>query len=142
MTQLGMIDSVDKSEVKALVKNHVKLKSSARLGMEFGQVLGQMKHASIKKGDEYSASIGGLTVIHDGAGEEARRRAAVPRQRRRRRRAAAVLPPLHAELMVPVMMNPVVTLAVAVLRQRDLGGAAAVVVSVLHRRRRPLRGGR
>jgi hypothetical protein len=40
------------------------------------------------------------------------------------------------------MMNPVVALAVAVRRQRDLGGAAAVVVSVLHRRRRPLRGGR
>lgn len=98
----------------------------------------------LRKGDEARVALA-LTVIHDGAGEEARRRAAMRRQRRRRRRAA-VLPPLHAELMVPVM-DPVVVVVVAMgaVRQRDLGGSPAAVttVSLVHRRRqRPHRGGR
>lgn len=95
----------------------------------------------LRKGDEARVALA-LTVIHDGAGEEARRRAAMRRQRRRRRRAA-VLPPLHAELMVPVMDPVVVVVAMGAVRQRDLGGPAAVPVSLVHRRRqRPHRGGR
>ena len=64
--------------------------------------------------------------MHDGAGEELRRRAAVPRQRRRSRRAGVPLP-LHAELVVAMMMHPLP------VPQRDL--AAAVPLLLVPRRR-------